>query len=67
MTTNDEAWSQAADIPLFHESLLICDHCGQSSPNRYLHNLNHYIRPDGVCTTADLQNRQVHQERTNHV
>lgn len=66
MTTNDEALSQAAGIPLFHESLLICDHCGQSSPNRYLHDLNHHIAPDGECTSARLQRMHAHHERTNH-
>ena len=50
--------------PLIHESLLICDHCGQSSPNRYLHDLNHHIAPDGECTSARLQRMHAHQERT---
>ena len=45
---------------LFYRSLLICEHCGESSPTRFMHELNHHIAPDGQCTTARL--RQRHKE-----
>lgn len=50
--------------PLIYESLLICDYCGQSSLNRYLHELNHYITPDEECTSARLQRMHARQQLT---
>ena len=46
--------------PLFHESLLICECCGESSPTRFMHELNHHLDPVGVCVSARLHQR--HQE-----
>ncbi|WJY73241.1 hypothetical protein CAURIC_08140 [Corynebacterium auriscanis] len=45
--------------PLFHESLLICECCGESSPTRFMHELNHYLDPGGECRSARLRRRHV--------
>lgn len=35
----------------------VCPHCGEISPTEFMHHLNHYIDPDGMCTTSKLRAR----------
>lgn len=43
--------------PLFYESGLVCESCGDPSPTQFMHQLNHHINPDGECTSARLRRR----------
>ena len=46
--------------PLFYPNGLMCESCGEPSPTSFMHQLNHHIDPDGVCTSARLRRR--HEE-----